>query len=375
MSQSDVPVAPLLWLLLIVLSLVLYMTLDGFDLGIGMLLPFQRDPAHRRAMIELVATVWDGNESWLVLLGVALFAGFPLAYANALPALYVPVIVMLLALLARGAAFEFSSQCGHLVRAWGDTFAVASAVAALCQGLALGAVLGGLTGAIGGGAVRPFDFLSPYSLLIALLVMALYALAGAGWMVDRAGGEVRSHAGIAGRIAGGVVAVLLLAALAITPIVSPIAHTPHADGPIVLAFTLLLLALLGLGVAFATLDGRHGSVPFLAAVGTLAALDLGAVAVAYPFLLPGALTLWQAAAPPSTYNLLLGGVALCVPVTLAYTAYAYFVFRGPAVAEARAAAAPGATFVDGPFQGTEPVPTAGPSRNGAMPPASTGARL
>jgi cytochrome d ubiquinol oxidase subunit II len=334
MPQPDaVRVAPLLWLLLVVLSLVLYMTLDGFDLGIGLLLPFQRDPGHRRAMIDLVATVWDGNESWLVLLGVALFAGFPLAYATAMPALYVPVTVMLLALLARGAAFEFSSQCGHFVRAWGDAFAVASAVAALCQGLALGAVLGGLRGATEGGAVGPFDFLSPYSLLVALLVMALYALAGAGWVVDKARGELCAHAGIAGRIAGGLVAVLLLAALAATPVVSPVAHAPHAAGPIVLAATLLVLALLGLGVAFGTLDGRHGAVPFLAAVGTLAALDLGAVAVAYPFLVPGALTLWQAAAPPNTYNLLLGGVALCVPVTLAYSAYAYYVFRGPSVIE------------------------------------------
>jgi cytochrome d ubiquinol oxidase subunit II len=375
MPQSDAaPVAPLLWLLLIVLSLVLYMTLDGFDLGIGLLLPFQRDPAHRRAMIELVATVWDGNESWLVLLGVALFAGFPLAYATAMPALYVPVTVMLLALLARGAAFEFSSQCGHLMRAWGHVFAAASALAVLCQGLALGAVLGGLRRAIGGGVVGPFDFLSPYSVLVALLVMALYALAGAGWMVDKARGELRAHAGTAGRIAGGLVAVLLLAALAATPVVSPIAHAAHAAGPIVLAATLLLLALLGLGVAFATLDGRHGAVPFLAAAGTLAALDLGAVAVAYPFLLPGALTLWQAAAPPNTYNLLLGGVALCVPVTLAYSAYAYYVFRGPAVVEAGAAAAPGATFVDGPGQKAHPMPTAGLSRNGATPPASTGGR-
>jgi len=345
MPQSDaVPVAPLLWLLLVVLSLVFYMTLDGFDLGIGLLLPFQRDPAQRRAMIDLVATVWDGNESWLVLLGVALFAGFPLVYATAMPTLYVPMTVMLLALLARGAAFEFSSQCGHLVRAWGDAFAVASAVAALCQGLALGAVLGGLTGAIGGGPVGPFDFLSPYSLLIALLVMALYALAGAGWVVHKACGDLRAHAGISGRIAGGLVAIVLLAALAATPVVSPIAHAPHAAGPIVLAAALLLLALLGLGAAFATLDGRHGSAAFLAAAGTLAALDLGAVAVAYPYLVPGVLTLWQAAAPPNTYNLLLDGVALCVPVTLAYNAYAYYVFRGPAIVEA-SAAVPGASAV------------------------------
>ena len=343
MPPSDaVPVAPLLWLLLVVLTLVLYMTLDGFDLGIGMLLPFQRDREQRRAMIELVATVWDGNESWLVLLGVALFGGFPLAYAAALPALYVPVILMLLALIARGVAFEFGAQYDHYVRAWGDAFAVGSALAALCQGLALGALFGGLHAAIGGEAVGPFDFLSPYSLLVGLLVMALYALAGAGWLVDKTAGDLRAHAATAGRIAGGLVAVLLLAVLAATPVVSPIARAPHTAGQIVLAATLLLLAVLGLGVAFATLGARHGPLPFLAAAGSLAALDLGAAAVAYPFLVPGALTLWQAAAPRTTYTLLLGGVALCIPVILAYSAYAYYVFRGPATVGEWSAAAPSA---------------------------------
>ena len=362
MPPSDaVPVAPLLWLLLVVLTLVLYMTLDGFDLGIGMLLPFQRDREQRRAMIELVATVWDGNESWLVLLGVALFGGFPLAYAAALPALYVPVILMLLALIARGVAFEFSAQYDHYVRAWGDAFAVGSALAALCQGLALGALFGGLHAAIGGEAVGvgPFDFLSPYSLLVALLVMALYALAGAGWLVDKTAGDLRAHAATAGRIAGGLVAVLLLAVLAATPVVSPIARAPHTAGQIVLAATLLLLAVLGLGVAFATVGARHGLLPFLAAAGSLAALDLGAAAVAYPFLVPGALTLWQAAAPRTTYTLLLGGVALCIPVILAYSAYAYYVFRGPATVGVRASVPVGA-----PIEHAAPLPPAAPSADG-----------
>ena len=185
---------PVIWAALIGTAVAIYVILDGFDLGIGILFPFAREEQEQDQMINSIAPFWDGNETWLVLGGGGLWVAFPRAYAVVMPALYLPVIVMLLALVFRGVAFEFRSVAVTSKKYWNFAFAGGSTLAAFCQGLILGGLIQGIrveNGAFAGGA---FDFATPFALLCGLGVIAGYALLGACWLVMKTEGEVAARA-------------------------------------------------------------------------------------------------------------------------------------------------------------------------------------
>src|SRR5437588_3937089 len=165
MITPALSIRPFLWLMVLLFSLILYVVLDGYDLGVGVLLLFERDDMRRKNMIEIIATAWDGNESWLIIVGIGLFAGFPLAYSTLLPALYVPFILMLLGLIFRGISIEFQSRATGYVRGWGLAFAIGSLIAAFCQGVIFGSIFEGIPTINGHFAGTPFGFLQGFSLL------------------------------------------------------------------------------------------------------------------------------------------------------------------------------------------------------------------
>src|SRR5438270_1026547 len=185
---------PVIWAAIIGLAVAMYVILDGFDLGIGILFPFAKTEHERDQMMNSVAPFWDGNETWLVLGGAGMMVAFPLAYSIILPALYLPVIIMLLALVFRGVAFEFRWIAGSSKGQWTFAFTVGSALAAFCQGLILGGLIQGVkveNGAFAGGA---FDWATPFAALCGLGLMAGYALLGATWLTMKTEGSVAQHA-------------------------------------------------------------------------------------------------------------------------------------------------------------------------------------
>lgn len=311
---------PVLWMAVIGFSLLMYVALDGFDLGVGIMLLTERDDVRRKTMMELIATAWDGNESWLVLIGVGLFGGFPLAYSTILPALYVPIMLMLFALILRGVSVEFQSQQAGYQRGWGLAFGLGSLVAAVCQGLILGGVIQGIAVRDGVFAGGPFDFLSPWSLLTGLTLASFYALTGAVWLTYKTRGPLATISSRNGRLLALVVGGLLVVTGAVA------AWT--ISGRIEVMLGGLALALIALGLTRRAFVRGRTRQPF--ALGVLAlVLTLGSFGAAlYPALVPPQITIWQAAAPRSSVDLLLLGVGGCIPIILTYNAYAYYVFRG-----------------------------------------------
>jgi cytochrome d ubiquinol oxidase subunit II len=320
---------PLLFALLLGFGIALYVVMDGFDLGIGILFPFAPGDAERDAMMNSVAPIWDGNETWLVLGGTLLIAAFPAAYARLLPALYVPLMVMLFALIFRGIAFEFRFRAERGRALWDWAFAGGSTLAAFCQGVALGAFIDGVPAA-GGGAL---GFLSGFALASGLGVIAGYALLGATWLILKTAGETGRFGRRAARPA-------LLAALAFIALISlwtPLAHPAIAARwfslpNLLFLWPVPLVTALAALVLWRAIDGKHEAVPFLAAV-ALFLLALGGLGVSlFPYAVPWQVTIWQAAASTPTLEFTGVGVLLILPITLGYLGYAHWIFRGKASA-------------------------------------------
>ncbi|MFF8374291.1 cytochrome d ubiquinol oxidase subunit II [Streptomyces lydicus] len=313
---------------LVLLALGAYVLLDGYDLGIGILSLFDRSDQRRKEYNELIATAWDANESWLILAGVALWAGLPDAYATVLPGVYLPLVVMLLAIVLRGTAIELQSAAPGYRRGWGLVFGISSLVATVCQGLVAGGVLSGLPhrgGAFTGGT---WDWLTPYSVLCALGLAAVYLLAGAAWLQNKTTGTAHERAGRLGRP-------LILVVAVAAPVLGfglQLADPQHLrfDQP-------LRATLFGLAVAVAVVCAaiawygfgrRPDWRPFAAVAGMEAAGLLGLVAATAPVVVPPDLTVHAAAGPHGSQLFLLIGVGGCIPVVLTYHLYAWWVFRG-----------------------------------------------
>jgi cytochrome d ubiquinol oxidase subunit II len=322
------PHLPLIWAAIIGIAVAMYVILDGFDLGIGILFPFARTDRQRDQMLTSIAPFWDGNETWLVLGGGGLLVAFPKAYAVIMPALYLPVIVMLLALVFRGVTFEFRTVARRKSR-WDVVFAGGSTLAAFCQGIILGGLIQGIrveNGEFAGGA---FDWATPFGLLCGLGVTAGYALLGATWLVMKSEGEMAAQARAQARM-------LLVAVLAFMGIVS--LWTPFAfpriferwfslpnfyflwPVPIVTALTAF--------AAWKWLDETNGARPFLAAIALFLLGYLGLVISLFPYLVPPALTIWDTAAAPASQMFMLVGTLILLPIILGYTGFIYWVFRG-----------------------------------------------
>jgi cytochrome d ubiquinol oxidase subunit II len=322
---------PLVWAGLIAFAVLAYVVMDGFDLGTGILFVVEHDAPDRDLMVNTIAPVWDGNETWLVLGGGGLFAMFPLAYAVILPALYPAIIAMLLALVFRGVAFEFrfraTSRAGRA--AWDFTFCGGSTVAAFCQGLTLGGVLQGIhveNRAYAGGW---WDWLTTFTVICGVAVTVGYALLGATWLIWRTEGALqqrcRAHAG---RLGVATLAWIFVVSMW-TPRLNIAFYNRWFDWPgIALTSPVPLLVALLAFLFWRSLARRHHLTPFLCALGWFVLGFAGLGISVYPRMVPPDITIWDAAAPPASQAFLLVGAVVLVPIILAYTGYAYWVFRG-----------------------------------------------
>lgn len=319
----------MIWAGIIAFAVLAYVILDGFDLGVGILFPFFRDRKDRDVMTNSIAPVWDGNETWLVLGGGGLMAVFPAAYATVLPALYGPIITMVIALIFRGVAFEFRWRTHVASRFWDRAFCGGSIVAAFMQGIAVGALVQGIrveNRAYAGGV---WDWLTPFSLTTGFAVLVGYALLGATWLNLKTSGALQAQAhrlAICACVAMlGLIGIVSLW----TPFIDRIYFERWFSWPTAFFSALVptLLLLCGAALWHGLKTDKHLQ-PFLAALGLFLLSYAGLGISFYPYIVPGALTIEEAAAPESSLIFLLVGAVVLVPTILAYTGYAYWVFRG-----------------------------------------------
>jgi len=318
-----------IWAGIIAFSVLTYVVLDGFDLGVGILFPTTRVERERDTMMNTVAPVWDGNETWLVMGGGGLFAVFPLAYAVVLPALYMPIIVMLLALVFRGVAFEYRWRSGRWQPVWDAAFFGGSLVAALMQGVALGALVQGIEVENREYAGGWWDWLTPFSVLTGAAVATGYALLGATWLILKTEGKLyRRMRRLAWPLALATIGFMVAVSLW-TPFLNADYFGRWFTFPAAaFSYVVPLLVALAAWRLLAGLRGRNDLTPFLAAL-AMFVLGFAGIGISfYPHIVPPALTIEEAAAPDASLAFLLAGTLVLVPLILAYTAYAYWVFRG-----------------------------------------------
>ena len=317
------------WAFLIAFAVAAYVVMDGFDLGIGILFPFFRVGKERDQAMNSIAPVWDGNETWLVLGGGGLMAAFPLAYAIILPALYAPLIAMLLGLVFRGVAFEFRwRDPGH--RPWWDFgFFAGSVAATFAQGVTLGALLQGIS--VDGRAYSGgwWEWLSPFSLLTGGSLLAGYGLLGAGWLIWKAEGRIQEDARRFARLLTPALLVAIAAVSLYTPFVEPKYFERWFDWPGLLVAVPMPLLVSGVALALwgSLRDGKDW-LPFLLTLGLFLLSMIGLAISIWPDVIPGRVSIWEAAAPYRSQLFMLVGAAVLIPIILAYTAWAYWVFRG-----------------------------------------------
>jgi cytochrome d ubiquinol oxidase subunit II len=318
-----------IWTLIVGLAVFFYVLLDGFDLGVGILYQFAPDTAARNTIMNSIAPIWDGNETWLVMGGIGLLAAFPLAFAIIIPAVYFPILVMLLALIFRGVAFEFRFRDAEHKTFWDHAFCYGSAVATFAQGIVLGAFIQGfeVTGREFSGT--SFDFLTPFSVLTGIALLFGYSLLGAGWLVLKTEGEVQAAARRAGRIclAGVIIAVGIVSIW--TPFTSDAIAARWFSFP-----NILLLAPVPIATAiiayltWRAFDGDAEVAPFVGGIALFILSYIGITISLFPMIVPGHFTLWEAASSERTQAFLLVGTLFLLPVILMYTGWSYWVFRG-----------------------------------------------
>jgi cytochrome d ubiquinol oxidase subunit II len=319
-----------IWAGIIFFAVFMYVVLDGFDLGIGMLYPFVKDRHERDIMMNTVAPVWDGNETWLVLGGEGLLLAFPVAYSIILSGLYLPLIFMLIGLIFRGVAFEFRFKANDRERpVWDLAFIGGSVTAAFFQGVSLGAFLSGIPVSGRSYAGGPFDWLAPFPLAAGAGVMVAYTLLGSTWLIMRTEGELQQRMIRLAKPFG----LLLLAAIVGVSIWTPLSQ--HQVAARWFSFpNLLFLAPVPLLVAGAivlllwSLKRDPFRLPFIAALALVLLGYTGMAISIWPHVVPPAITIWEAASPPATQGFALVGTLFVLPFILMYTVWSYWVFRG-----------------------------------------------
>jgi cytochrome bd ubiquinol oxidase subunit II len=318
-----------IWTLILGFAVFLYVLLDGFDLGVGILYGFAPNTAARNTIMNSIAPIWDGNETWLVLGGLGLLSAFPLAFAIIIPAVYFPILVMLLALVFRGVAFEFRFRDSEHKTFWDQAFNYGSGIATFAQGVVLGSFIQGfqVDGRVFSGT--SFDFLTPFSILTGIALLFGYGLLGAGWLILKTEGDLQDRA----RRQGRVCLIGVMAAIGVVSVWTPIMNPAIASRWFVFP-NLLYLApvpvatvLVALGT-WRALHGRSEVLPFVGSMG-LFVLSFAGIAISlYPMIVPHHFTLWEAASSDRTQAFLLVGTLVLLPVILMYTSWSYWVFRG-----------------------------------------------
>ncbi len=321
---------PLLWAIIIGFGLMMYVIMDGFDLGIGILFPFVKGREDRDVMVNSVAPVWDGNETWLVLGGAALLAAFPLAYAVILSALYIPILLMLAGLIWRGVAFEFRFKADESHKPfWDKAFIWGSYIATFSQGLALGAFIDGFDvrdGAYVGGLM---DWLTPFSLFTGVSLVIAYALLGVTWLVLKTEGPLQTRMRALGRPTTLAVLVTIVLVSLWTPLAHPEVAARWFSLPNLLFFAPVPALVLLVGcLLFRSLRRDSHAAPFLLALMLLFLGYSGLAISLWPNIIPPGISIWDAAGPPQSLGFALVGALLTIPFILAYTAWSYYVFRG-----------------------------------------------
>jgi cytochrome d ubiquinol oxidase subunit II len=321
---------PLLWAIIIAFGLMMYVIMDGFDLGIGILSPFVRERENRDLMVNTVAPVWDGNETWLAFGGAALLAAFPLAYSVILSALYVPLLLMLAGLIWRGVAFEFRFKADEAHRPfWQQAFAWGSYIATFFQGVALGAFINGFEVSNGVYAGGPFGWLTPFSLFTGLGLLVAYALLGATWLAMKTEGALEARMRRFARFA----ALALLAVIIVVSLWTPYSHPDVAARWFTLPNTIffapvpILVALATWGI-LRTLDRGPVAAPFVLALVLLFLGYTGLGISLWPHIVPPGVSIWDASSAPQSQGFTLVGALFIIPFILMYTAWSYYVFRG-----------------------------------------------
>ena len=316
------------WATLIAVAVLAYVVLDGFDLGIGILFPFWGGEEQQGLAMDSVAPVWDGNQTWLVLGGGGLLAVFPLAYSIILPALYAPIIGMLLALVLRGVAFEFRGRTERRYL-WNTSFFVGSLVATVCQGITLGALLQGIPVEGRAYAGGWWDWLTPFSLVTGLALTAGYSLLGSTWLVLKTEGELQQRARRFARVAGAATLVLIGVFSLWTPLLQPEYMDRWFSWPALLYVAPVPLLVLGCGwQLFASLGQHRELAPFLYAESLFLLCYVGLGISFWPYMVPPSISIQEAAAPDSSLAFILVGALVLLPIIFSYTAYSYWVFRG-----------------------------------------------
>jgi cytochrome bd ubiquinol oxidase subunit II len=320
---------PLIWAFLLGTAVALYIVLDGFDLGLGILFPFTDDEQRRDVMMNTVAPFWDGNETWLILGGGGLFVAFPKAYAIIMPAVYLPLIIMLLALVFRGVAFEFRwvSKPDH--SPWDWAFIGGSITAAFMQGVILGALLQGINVQDGAFAGGTWDWLTPFSLFCGVAVVCGYALLGTTWLIMKTEGEIAAWA----RRLAMPFLLATLACMAVISLWTPM-MLPHIaerwfamPNFLLLSPVPILTALTAFGI-WRGLEKDNDTTPFLFSIALFMLAYVGLVVSHVPYLIPPSLTVWDVAGHPSAQMFSLVGALIMLPIILIYTAFIYWTFRG-----------------------------------------------
>lgn len=320
-------ILPLVWGAILALAVFLYVLLGGYDLGIGVLFPLAPSHEDRDAMMGSVSPFWDGNETWLVLGGGGLLAAFPLAYSVMLPALYLPIILMLIGLILRGVAFEFRFKSSVNRWIWDTAFAGGSIVAALMQGVILGAFVQGfnvVNNQYQGGA---FDWLTPFSAVTALALVAGYVLLSAGWLIMKGDAALREWAYEVALYALIAVAGFILIFSIWTPLLDPqIAARWFKPANMVMLSPVPLATAATVFALWLSLKHRYRYAPFLLGVVIFLLCYTGLAVSLFPYIIPPKVTLWQAAAAPESQLFMLYGAIPILPIILGYTAYSYYVF-------------------------------------------------
>jgi cytochrome d ubiquinol oxidase subunit II len=320
---------PIVWAAILGTAVALYVILDGFDLGLGILFPFEPDEKRRDVMMNSVAPFWDGNETWLVLGGGGLFVAFPLAYSIIMPALYLPIIIMLLGLVFRGVAFEFRWAAKPRHEVWDNAFAGGSIVAAFMQGVVLGGFLQGIDVKNGAFAGGPLDWFAPFPLFTGLALVAGYALLGSTWIVMKTEGRLAEEA----RARAKWLLLVVLVIMAIISLWTPLAFERIADrwfswpNVLYLSPVPIVTALVAFLCWYGLVSNRE-TLPFLSAVSLFLLGFLGLAISNVPYLVPPSLTFWDAAAVPESQIFMLIGVLVMLPLILGYTVFVYWTFRG-----------------------------------------------
>jgi cytochrome d ubiquinol oxidase subunit II len=336
----------LIWAIILAAVVFLYVIMDGFDLGIGILFPFFPTKPERDTMVNTIAPFWDGNETWLVLGGGGLLAVFPIAYAIIMPAFYMPITIMLLALVFRGVSFEmrFKAKSARSQHLWDIAFSWGSYGAALCQGIILGALVQGIKVKAQTYAGGWWDWLSLFSVFTGIAVVVGYGLLGACWLVWKTEGPLQKQALHTALRLGTLTLICIALVSAIMPLLSLTFRDRWFTLPnLFYAAPVPLLVVLLAWRFFSSVSGLKKEIaepssekrkmwtdaaPFLYALGLFFLAYIGLCISMWPTIVPPDITLTEAAASPSSQRFLLVGAVVLVPIILTYTAYVYWIFRG-----------------------------------------------